>query len=170
MWNYYKIYKRPFNNSKAIIIYKTFIESIKPGHGFTYSKFEKFTNQLQCLFLKIGLGNLFIPILDSNEYAYFSPGYVLKRKEFESKISNLFDYENTDESEAYANLINQLILNPEEETRDKLIATIQLKLQKKMLPTEIDVKLFCILLSNNKYKDLGKLLLSKFYLYNHINY
>ena len=83
-------------------------------------------------------------------------------------IYKLFEYDLTDESEPYHYLIKDLINNPKESGYKKNI--ILSKVDKQMMPNEEDVKMILNLYECNFEKELCKTLLSKFYLYNFLNY
>jgi hypothetical protein len=109
-----------------------------------------------------------LPFFDTKANRYYSENYLKERTKLKENIEKLFEYDLTDESEPYHYLIKDLINKPTESDYKKNI--ILSKVDNQMMPNEEDVKMFLKLYESTFEKKLGKLLLSKFYLYNFLDY
>jgi hypothetical protein len=169
IWNQFSIYNKPFNNNKALLIHRIFAEKIWPKDNISYemfSKFEKLSNDIIC---NINIKNVYIPFFDKGQKDFYSRNYLNERDKLKQNIEFLFDYELTDESESYSNLIEDLLKNPSDLNSYKKDLIIK-KVAKHMHPNVKDVEMFGNLAKSSSEKKFGKWLLSKFYLYNLLNY
>ena len=103
-----------------------------------------------------------------NTRILYSENYLKERTKLKENIENLFEYDLTDESESYHYLIEDLINKPTERDHKKNI--ILSKVDKQMIPNEEDINMFLKLYESTFEKELGKMLLSKFYLYDFLDF
>jgi hypothetical protein len=168
IWNQFKIYNNPFNNNKALLIHRIFAEKIWPKNRISYEAIDEFQKLVQKLINYISTKNLYFPFFDTAESILYTEKYLQERAKLKINIEKLFDYELTDESEPYNSLIDDIINNPLENQYKKEL--IQSKVEKKMLPSFDDIKMVEKLYRFSTEKEFGKWLLSKFYLFNTLDY
>lgn len=168
IWNFYKIYKQPFNNNKALLIHRIFSENIWPKNLISYEAYNKFELSVKQIINEASVKYLYIPFFDNQEYDYYSNNYLKEKNKLKQNIENLFDYDLTDESEPYSSLIEDILNNPSENAYKKEL--IFSKVERKMLPTPNDIEMFTRLYETAIHREFGKKLLSKFYLFNILNF
>lgn len=170
IWNQYKIYNNPFNNNKALLIHRIFSEKIWPLDQITYNKYSIFEKAVQQFFDGIKNIDLYVPFFDKKNNTSYSVSYIEQRKKLNDNIMLLFDFENTDEYESYNVLISNLLNNPIEDVKAKLIALINIKINNSNKPLLSDLDSILDLYRNLTYQELAKSILRRFYLYNYLQY
>jgi hypothetical protein len=168
IWNQFKIYNNPFNNNKALLIHRIFADKVWPKNLLSYEAINEFEKSIQKLINYLSDKNIYLPFFDTQANSYYSENYLLERAKLKENIEKLFEYDLTDESEPYHCLIKDLINKPTESDYKKNI--IISKVDKQMMPNEEDFKMFLKLYECTFEKELGKTILSKFYMYNFLNY
>lgn len=168
IWNQFKIYNNPFNNNKALLIHRIFAEKVWPKNLLSYEAINEFEKSIQKLINYLSDKNIYLPFFDTKANSYYSENYLKERAKLKENIEKLFEYDLTDESESYRNLIEDLINKPLESSYKKKI--ILSKVEKQMMPREEDINMFLKLSESPFENELGKWLLSKFYFYQLLNY
>lgn len=168
IWNHFDIYKEPFNNQKAQLINDILSNKIWPKDLISFVVYTEFEQNVKQVLKSLSINDIYIPFFDDKVNTFYSEIYLKSRNKLKSNIDKLFEYDLTDETEPYCVLIEDIISNPSENKYKKDI--ILSKVAKQMMPSEKDVKMFLKLYESTFEKELGKLLLSKFYLYNFLNY
>lgn len=168
IWNSFKIYIEPFNNNKALLIHRIFSDRIWPKKLITYEVFNEFEKSVQTHINYILNKNIYLPFFDVISRSHYSEKYLQERIKLKENIERLFEYDLTDDSEPYHCLIEDLINNPLENAYKKDI--IRSKVNKQMMPKDEDINMFLRLYENQSENELGKLLISKFYLFELLNY
>lgn len=167
IWNHFKIYNNPFNNYKGILIHRIFAERIWPKDKISYEMYSNFEKAILDIIANIKSEITYVPFFDKKEKDYYSNIYVKERNKLKQNIENLFDFDLTDVYEPYHSLIEDLINNPLDYHKRDLIRK---KVEEQLHPNSRDIKMFRILYENSREKQFGKWLLSKFYLYNLLDY
>jgi hypothetical protein len=168
IWNIFNIYNNPFNNNKALLIHRIFSEKVWPKNLISYESINEFEISIQKIINDISDKNIYFPFFDTSESNHYSENYLKERSKLKENIEKLFEYDLTDESEPYFYLIEDLINNPQENAYKKRI--IISKIEKQMMPSKEDITMFLKLYNSPFEKELGKTLLSNFYLFNLLNY
>ena len=168
IWNQYKIYNNPFNNNKALLIHRIFAEKVWPKSLISYEAICEFEKSIKKQINYISGKNIYLPFFDTKVSSHYSENYLKERTKLKENIENLFEYDLTDESESYHYLIEDLINKPTERDHKKNI--ILSKVDKQMIPNEEDINMFLKLYESTFEKELGKMLLSKFYLYDFLDF
>jgi hypothetical protein len=168
IWNHFKIYNDPFNNNKAWLIHKIFSESIWKKNLISYEAFSEFEKSVQTQIILISNNHIYFPFFDIKDRSYYLEKYLQMRNKLKENIEKLYEYDNTDESEPYRCLIKDLISQPSDNAYKKEL--IRLKVDKQMMPNEEDIRMFIKLFESSSENKFGKWLLSKFYLFNYLNY
>lgn len=168
IWNQFKIYNKPFNNNKGLLICRIFSEKIWPKNQISYEAYSKFEISVKDIINNISNENIYVPFFDKKERIDYSVTYLKERDKLMQSVKNLFDFDLTDENEPYYCLIEDILDQPSDNAYKKEL--IRNKVEKYMLPSPKDVKMFIELYESPTEKEFGKWLLSKFYLYNLIDY
>ena len=168
IWNYFRIYNNPFNNFKAILIYRILAESLWPKKNITYDIFANFELKIYKIFKPINQKIIYLPFFDKENRAGESQYYLIEKEKFSNHLNKLFDNDNTDESESYTNLIESLINSSSEETKSMLRELIENKINKLMYPHKEDFESFCKLYKDKENKKYGECMLSRFYYFDKI--
>jgi hypothetical protein len=169
MWNTFSIYKKPFNNPKAILIHRLFAQALWPRNKISHTVYAKFESGVSKLIQSIDCKEIYFPFFDQENRDYYSLPYLKERKVFEKNIENLFDYDNTDETEPYYSLIESL-LAVQSDSVLHIKKLISKKVDKLMYPGVKDIEMIIKLYESNIEKEFGKWLLSRFYLFNNLSY
>lgn len=168
IWNHFDIYNEPFNNQKAQLINDILSKKIWPKNLISYELYFEFEQKVKQLLKSLSLNNIYIPFFDDKVNSLYSEIYLNSRNRLRGNVEKLFEHDFTDETEPYFSLIEDVISNPSENSYKKKI--ILSKVEKQMMPSEKDVNMFLKLYESAFERELGKSLLSKFYLYNLLNY
>jgi len=170
IWNFFRIYNRPFNNNKALLIYRIFADKLWPRKDISFDIFSKFDQAAYSILNSFHNKIIYCPFFDEANNDFYSENYLIERSMFHSNINTLFEFDYTDENESYAGLIDNLLNSSSEEIKNKQKILIKIKIEKSMYPTKKDIEFFSVLYDGIKYKDIGKWLLSKFYLYDKLSF
>lgn len=168
IWNQFEIYTKPFNNHKGQLIHEIFSKRIWPKDIISYKAYSEFEKSVNHIFTVISNKDIYMPFFDKKKSITYSNLYLKYRNKLTENIEKLFDYDLTDESEPYYSLIIDIIYSPQENEYKKEL--IRSKVEKHMLPSFDDIKMFEKLYNYSTEKEFGKWLLSKFYLYSKIDY
>lgn len=168
IWNQFKIYNNPFNNNKGLLICRIFSEKVWPRDQISYEAYNKFEISVQDIINNISNQNIYVPFFDKKERVDYSVSYLKERDKLMKRIEKLFAFDLTDEMEPYYCLIEDILSQPSENDYKKVL--IRNKVEKQMLPSPKDVKMFIKLYESPTEKEFGKWLLSKFYLFSYLNY
>lgn len=169
IWNYYNIYKNPFNNNKALLIHRIFADKLWPKFEISYDMYRRFEELTKSIIIDINKKGFYVPFFDDEQNSYYTANYLLEREKFKRNIENLFDYDNTDETEPYYSLIEDF-LTLQSDSKLHVKNLICKKVDKLMYPSFKDVEMIIKLYESPIEKEFGKWLLSKFYLFNCLNY
>jgi hypothetical protein len=168
IWNHFKIYNNPFNNNKALLIHRIFAQQVWPKTLISYEVINAFEKSVHQIINSISHKNIYMPFFDRKESNEYLEKYLIERTNLKENIEKLFEYDLTDESEQYHILIEDILKKPLENAYKKDI--VYSKINKQMMPNEEDIIMFQKLYESTSEKELGKLILSKFYLYNLLDY
>lgn len=163
IWNHFDIYNEPFNNQKAQLINDIFSKKIWPKDLISYEVYFEFEQNVKQVLKSLSLNDIYIPFFDDKVNSFYSEIYLKSRNKLIMNIEKLFEYDLTDETEPYFSLIEDVISNPSENRYKKDI--ILSKVDKQMMPSEEDIKMFVKLFESSSERELGKWLLATFYLY-----
>lgn len=138
VWNYYDIFSKPFNNTKAILFY-THIISPNDNEDSKIGNLYEFVNELSRVFSDLFVNIKYVPLIDERDSINYKAGYVLKRKELNNTLKRAEKLISLNNYNSILNLFVSIDLYTEPMILEKIQTIIKKKLNNHEIPSYGDL-------------------------------